>query len=129
MVVFVVPAGIAATRVAAPVIANLVRTYGPRILDAAAGTGIGAFIGDKLFNLSDDVKTGSDLEAESKEEREAKKEKRTRLLIVESLNFNLLDVQNAKRHGDIIQCLKEKFLLESSLENEYQWRKKNAQKN
>ena len=76
MVAFVVPAGITATRVAAPVIANLVRTYGPRILDAAAGTGIGAFIGDKLFNLSDDVKTGSDLEAESKEEREAKKEKR-----------------------------------------------------
>jgi hypothetical protein len=63
-------------RVGMPAARELIKKYGPSILDAAAGTGIGAFIGDKLFNLSDDVKTGSDLEAESKEEREAKKEKR-----------------------------------------------------
>ena len=45
----VVPAGITAARVASPYVAYLVRTYGPRVLDALAGTGAGAYLGDKLF--------------------------------------------------------------------------------
>ena len=62
MVAFVVPAGIAATRVAAPVIANLARTYGPAV---ARG----------IFNVlgRDDVMTGEDLANIPVEEREAKK--------------------------------------------------------
>jgi hypothetical protein len=54
----VVPAGITAARVAAPYLASLVRMYGPRILDALAGTGAGAYIGDKLFFGQDVRQTG-----------------------------------------------------------------------
>jgi hypothetical protein len=74
MVAFVVPAGITATRVAAPVIANLVRTYGPRILDAAAGTGIGAFIGDKLFSKQIDTGEGRYSGPDADELEKTKKE-------------------------------------------------------
>ena len=55
---------------------------GKKILDSLVGGSATAYglertgVADKLFNLVDDLKTGSDLEAESKEEREAKKEKR-----------------------------------------------------
>ena len=72
----VVPAGITATRVAAPVIANLVRTYGPRILDAAAGTGIGAFIGDKLFSKQIDTGEGRYSGPDADELEKTKKEKK-----------------------------------------------------
>ena len=36
-------------RVGMPVARELIKKYGPGIVDAVAGTGIGAFIGDKLF--------------------------------------------------------------------------------
>ena len=39
----VVPAGITAARVAAPYLASLVRTYGPRVLDALVGGGATAY--------------------------------------------------------------------------------------
>ena len=89
MVAFVVPAGITAARVAAPYLASLVRTYGPRVLDALVGGGATAYglertgVADTLFNLADlpeGVKTGSELEKESKEDREKKKEERKKTL-------------------------------------------------
>ena len=49
LVIPIASAGITGARVAAPYIANLVRQYGPRVLDSVAGTGIGAYVGDKLF--------------------------------------------------------------------------------
>ena len=42
-------------RVGMPVARELIKKYGPGIVDAVAGTGIGAFIGDKLF-FGQDVK-------------------------------------------------------------------------
>ena len=89
MVAFVVPAGITAARVAAPYLASLVRTYGPRVLDALVGGGATAYglertgVADTLFNLADlpeGVTTGSELEKESKEDREKKKEERKKTL-------------------------------------------------
>lgn len=68
--------GIAGTK------AFLKSPMGKKILDSLVGGGATAYglertgVADTLFNLVDDLKTGSDLEAESKEEREAKKEKR-----------------------------------------------------
>ena len=89
MVAFVVPAGITAARVATPYLASLVRTYGPRVLDALVGGGATAYglertgVADTLFNLADlpeGVTTGSELEKESKEDREKKKEERKKTL-------------------------------------------------
>ena len=57
----VVPAGITAARVAAPYLASLVRTYGPRVLDALVGGGAMAYgmertgVADKLLNIEPDV--------------------------------------------------------------------------
>ena len=75
----VVPAGITAARVAAPYLASLVRTYGPRVLDALAGTGAGAYIGDKLFFGQDVRPDGSivpDADAMEKERQEREAEAR-----------------------------------------------------
>jgi hypothetical protein len=56
-------------RVGMPVARELIKKYGPGIVDAVAGTGIGAFIGDKLF-FGQDVKEtpeGIVIEPEEKE--------------------------------------------------------------
>jgi hypothetical protein len=45
-------------RVGMPAARELIKKYGPSILDAAAGTGIGAFIGDKLFSKQIDTGEG-----------------------------------------------------------------------
>ena len=70
----VVPAGITAARVASPYLASLVRTYGPRVLDALAGTGAGAYIGDKLFSKQIDtgegIYSGPDADEIEKRKRE-----------------------------------------------------------
>ena len=58
MAVELIPLGIAGARVAAPFVSNLVRQYGPRVLDALAGTGAGAYIGDKLFSRQIDTGEG-----------------------------------------------------------------------
>ncbi len=58
LVIPIASAGITGARVAAPYIANLVRQYGPRVLDALAGTGAGAYIGDKLFSRQIDTGEG-----------------------------------------------------------------------
>ena len=50
-----IPLGITGARVAAPYIANLVRQYGPRVIDSAAGV----YLTDKLFNKKDDEKKKS----------------------------------------------------------------------
>jgi len=58
LVIPIASAGITGARVAAPYIANLVRQYGPRVLDSVAGTGIGAYVGDKLFSKRVDTGEG-----------------------------------------------------------------------
>ena len=105
-------------RVGMPAARELIKKYGPSILDAVAGTGIGAFIGDKLFNLPDDVKTGSDLEAESKEEREAKKEKRKKQIKTVQGNraagMTAEEAKNAAERGEYGPIINPFLVIETS---------------
>ena len=80
MAVQLIPLGIAGARVAAPFVSNLVRQYGPRVLDALAGTGAGAYLGDKLFSKRVDTGEGvysspdlDEIEKRQREEEEMRK--------------------------------------------------------
>ena len=61
-------------RVGMPAARELIKKYGPSILDAAAGTGIGAFIGDKLFSKQIDTGEGRYSGPDADELEKTKKE-------------------------------------------------------
>jgi len=80
MAVQLIPLGITGARAAAPYLASLVRAYGPRVLDALAGTGAGAYLGDKLFSKRVDTGEGvysspdlDEIEKRQREEEEMRK--------------------------------------------------------
>ena len=97
-----IPLGITGARVAAPHIANLVRQYGPRVLDALAGTGAGAYLGDKLFSRQIDTGEGiysgpdaDELEKTKKELEEIiKKGSTTPLSDEEKITGNVTTIPN-----------------------------------